>query len=218
VNLVDPEGLSTWVMQNDDGTYRVVGGNLSDRDRSVFVVDENNVPQFTLGYSLTIYSFFNTDDGNNKPMIGAKIDLNDNSGILFTHKMTTETPPLLYYMANALNGEEYDFKVTNGTDKKYSETLMYYRGMPLFEDDGKGIVIASARDIGNYVAGYQAGARAISWVESRIAFDALESISHHKLTQEALGTQTAQLRGWSDGRFSVQGKSSSIIRFLLRRL
>ena len=37
VNIIDPDGKSTWVINNSDGTYRIVGGNLKDEDRNIYV-------------------------------------------------------------------------------------------------------------------------------------------------------------------------------------
>ena len=45
-----------------------------------------------------------------------------------------------------------------------------YRGMSF---EGK---VASARDIGNYAAGYVAGTHGFSWGATQLAFDALETI------------------------------------------
>lgn len=49
-----------------------------------------------------------------------------------------------------------------------------YRGM-LFRDDYGHTLFASARDIGNYGAGYIAGVSGQTWGASCKAFDALES-------------------------------------------
>jgi hypothetical protein len=37
INRIDPDGRSTWVMNNSDGTYQVVGGDLNDKDLSIYI-------------------------------------------------------------------------------------------------------------------------------------------------------------------------------------
>ena len=216
VNLVDPTGMSTWVTQNADGTYSVVGGDLYDDDLGIYLAlgEEGNWQKGTekIGETMTMTSFYNADDEYNEWMIGAKIDLNDYSGISFINKMTSIPPPLLYYSYYAYPRRKYDFKVTNGEDKQYSSVIDYYRGMPFKNDKKGGLIIASARDIGNYVAGYQAGARGILWSTARIAFDALESIQNRRMKSEGSGTQEAEYWGWKDGRHSIFGITSSILR------
>nr|MBW0161513.1 hypothetical protein [Sediminibacterium sp.] len=81
------------------------------------------------------------------------------------------------YMGNAKGGEPLDFKtrdIPNGLTRQ-GETQYSYRGMSF---NGK---IASARDIGNYSAGYVTGVNGFNWNSSRFAFDALE-------TKQAKGT------------------------------
>ena len=63
-----------------------------------------------------------------------------------------------------------------------------YRGMPI----GYGIY-ASARDIGNYVAGYYAAANGIPWRAARFVFDLYQG------TEEGISTQNAQYLGWTEG-------------------
>ena len=66
--------------------------------------------------------------------------------------------------------------------------------MPLLTRLNGVIVIVSARDVGNLVAGYYAGANGFSWTLSRAAFDKYEG------KPEALSTQAAQYYGWSMSR------------------
>ena len=118
VDLVDPDGRSTNVRYDPDiKKYKVVGGDAEDNDLSIYVVNDNMERLYKLGNSLTPYSFYNTDKKDGKEigwMIGAEIDINDISGISFISSITKYPPPLLYYMANAVNGKKYDFKMTNG--------------------------------------------------------------------------------------------------------
>ena len=39
--------MSTWVTDNGDGTYEVVGGNLEDKDRGIYIVTQNKDGSFS---------------------------------------------------------------------------------------------------------------------------------------------------------------------------
>lgn len=55
--------------------------------------------------------------------------------------------------------EKYDFESTNGTDKVVStKPNYYYRGMTVGTAEDGLAVYTSAREIGNFVAGFVAGA------------------------------------------------------------
>ena len=71
---------------------------------------------------------------------------------------------LISYMDNARNHEFLNFKAWE---------IDHYRGMPIWKEGGKQ-VFSSARDIGNYVAGYYAAANGFSWSISRLAFDSYQ--------------------------------------------
>lgn len=73
-----------------------------------------------------------------------------------------------------------------------------YRGMP-FKDAGTDIAYASARDIGNYVAGYIAGRVGMNWKTARMGFDALESAQNRRLSSEGMTTQKAERMGYEAG-------------------
>ena len=106
-------------------------------------------------------------------------------------------------MPNAINGKKYDFKMTNGQKEViYNEPIKYYRGVRFDQKPIGEMTIASARDIGNYIAGYEAGVNGISWPMARIAFDGLQSIKSERLDHEPKGTQIAQLKGWIHGTLS----------------
>jgi hypothetical protein len=62
----------------------------------------------------------------------------------------------------------------NESRGKITVAQYMYRGM-LFRDDHGHTLFASARDIGNYSAGYIAGVSGQTLGASRKAFDALES-------------------------------------------
>ena len=170
MNLVDPNGKSTWVTAKSNGTYVVCGGDINDGDLSVYVVHKDNgdyIKDYSIGVTLTITSFYDSTIKEWKE--GSVINLNDSSGLLFLSSIINNTPSLGEYLENAQNVRKYDFKASNGQDI-VKEELNYYRGMPI----GNG-VIASARDIGNIGAGYMAGVYGISYFFARMAFDAYET-------------------------------------------
>ena len=173
IMLVDPTGMESEradhidVRKNKDGSYTVVGG-VANTDKNVYVVDEKG--QRTgqiLGQMLTEYSFH---DERGNAVKGTVINLKDKSGQNFIDN-EIKNIGFVDYINNAKGGEPLDFKVrgmSNGI--KDNERKQYvYRGMLL---DGK---IASARDIGNYAAGYVAGVYGMSWDVARFGFDALET-------------------------------------------
>ena len=200
VNAVDPTGESTWVVPNGDGTYRVVGGDIYDGDLTIYSLSfQLGTFAFDpLGASLTITSFYDSDANNGEGAwaYGSIIDPYDDSGRVFLNDFITNTPEIGYYMENATGGELYDFKRTNGTeggDKK----LDMYRGMPIAT-----FIYASARDIGNYAAGYIAGAYQIPWKYARKEFDKLQSKQEGKPAIEGISSQNAQYVGWQRGKQS----------------
>jgi len=194
IYFIDPDGMSAFgfdeldipeldlddldVMKNSDGTYTVVGGQANS-DRNIYVVgNDGKRTGEVVGQMLTDYSFH---DNNGDAVLGAKINPNDQSGQNFFNN-EIQSVGLFEYMGNAKGNEKYDFK-TRGIDTKgeMSNEQYHYRGMP-FEDK-----IASARDIGNYGAGFVAGKNVIPWFASRLAFDALES---HQSIQRKGGLKT----------------------------
>ena len=184
VLLMDIDGKRTFVHDLGDGKYQVVGGKL-DFNNKIYVVNADNTyklddkgNRITIGRSLTKYSFFNSD--KHMWATDAIINMNDQSGIEFVSSMTNELFHLGDYMEGAKKGNDYDFK--NSTNNMYN-------GMP-FNDAG---IIASARDIGNFVAGYYAGANGFSWAASRIAFDLYQG------GIEGVSSQSAQWIGWQHG-------------------
>ena len=203
VSMVDPNGASTWVVQDPGGYYRVVGGDLDDEQLTVWVVrfDENgNVQQlYSIGETPTVTSFYNSDTSSWE--VGAIIRMNDYSGRDFLNLMANLKIPLYWYMINAIPGGIFDFKKTNGSFATiYNDTQDYYRGMPIGLTNNGNTIISSARDIGNIVAGYMAGVRGVTWGETRFACDILESIqTHGKRKTEGVSSQNAQYYGWIIG-------------------
>ncbi|MEG2403244.1 MAG: RHS repeat-associated core domain-containing protein, partial [Muribaculaceae bacterium] len=197
INAIDPDGMSTWVIANSDGTYRVVGGILDD-DKNIYSVSFNDgtMSTKTIGETSSVTSFYNSDANNGEGAwaIGSTINPNDNSGQNFLSGIVGDTPSLGDYILNARNNKKYDFKVTNGTIKNSD----IYRGMPIGKTNGK-TIYSSARDIGNMAAGFVAGVHGFSWMESRIAFDSYQSYSSGRFTSEGISTQNAEYYGWREG-------------------
>ena len=150
---------------------------------------------------------------NNKAVKGAIISLGDMSGNDFLNDlMGTNEPNIIDYMANGKGGEQYDFK-TNGPNGEVnwmegnvpdSEKTQYaYRGVLFSIDTGDKAdnvaVVASARDIGNFAAGYIAGNNGLTWGTSRLGFDTLQSKQQGTFATEGQTTQQAQRVGHNVG-------------------
>lgn len=213
VKYVDPDGRSTNVVDNGNGKYTVVGGDLKNKkDLNVYIVDSKDHSKRLgqLGKSASLTSFYNDDA---QAFMGT-IDPKDDSGKNFLNKALHNTPTMGDYMANANNGQEYDFKSSNGTKKQiYDNPSDYYRGMSLGVDKDGQTVYSSAREIGNIVAGFIAGANDMTWSASRVAFDALQSKKNHRLSSEGIPTQTGEAIGWKLGNsLSPQVKFSNFLR------
>lgn len=198
VNYVDLDGRSTWVIDYAEGQYQVVGGNLDDNDRNIYVGSFNKdgifVPTGPIGVSTSMTSFYNTDTkGGGSWQVGSIIDMNDNSGDRFLSNLISNNPPMIDdYMLNARNNHFYDFKVTNGTNHPING-IDIYRGMPI-DVDGEGKrIVTSARDIGNIAAGYVAGINGMPWGATKIAFDIYQG------GKEGKSTRNAEYYGWCLG-------------------
>jgi len=206
VNLVDPDGMETWVILYD-GEYQVIGGILND-DLNIYEYHMDEDGNYTvrgesIGLSATSTSFYNSDTG--EWAVGSLIDPDDNSGIDFLSKMAGVT--LIDYVDKARTNHEYDFKVTNGTqsvteDAKQKPKEYSMRGMPITKTNDGQVVYASARDVGNIAAGYVAGSNGISWGLTRLTCDAYQSLEASRknkriiLEREGRTTRSAQKVGW----------------------
>jgi RHS repeat-associated protein len=207
IKYIDPDGRSTNVTKNGDGTYTVVGGNLNDKDKGIYVGAQDDKGNFTrtsdnpIGKRTSMTTFYNDDkkeDGSDKGWMG-QINPGDNSGKKFLANIMYDTPSLTDYIPNARNGDKYDFKSTNGTDKKiYSTDQEYYRGMPMGTSEDGLTVYSSARDIGNMGAGYVSGANGLTWGLARLGFD-LYNFKQNGVYPEGSSTQNPELNGWKLG-------------------
>ncbi|WP_304251767.1 RHS repeat domain-containing protein [Phocaeicola plebeius] len=211
VKLKDPDGNHVEVTLNEENKYIVTGGVLNN-DKNIYIMKDGKRTGEILGKSLTKYSFFGS---NNKVVVGAPIDMSDKSGQNFFDKDIVESKiDVIYYMANATGGQKYDFKTVGIKDRgNMSKTQYSYRGMPFTDENGNKF-IASARDIGNYSAGYMAGISGQGWEASRAAFDALESVQMRKFSTEAMVSQAAEKAGFDRGHKKYWQQQYEVQRIL----
>ena len=209
VKLVDPDGNHIEVVSNNDGTYTVKNGQVN-KDKNIYIIDkEGKRTGKVLGEMLTNYSFF---DDNENVVTGAIIDTKDNSGKEFLEKVSQSDINLFEYVFNEKEGGRSDGKMdfkTNGiTDNmtKKEKELYPYRGMPLGGCLGieKKNVYGSARDVGNYAAGYMAGSRGLSWMVTRIGFDGYNMLSNECFQVEKKVSTVPQKMGYDYG-FATKG-------------
>ncbi|SDI87545.1 RHS repeat-associated core domain-containing protein [Chryseobacterium taeanense] len=225
IRFIDPDGrgvTSTGVRDNKDGTYTVVNAKPNDGNTGIYLVDENDNYDVNTSHhianSLTPRSFTG-DDGN--AVVGAIINPGDLSGNDFLNDlMGSNEPDIFTYMANGKGGEQYDFK-TNGPNgevngiqeiPKDQRAAYTYRGVLFSVDTGDKTdnvsVIASARDIGNFAAGYIAGNNGLAWGVARLGFDGLQSTQEGKLATEGQTTQQAQKVGHNVGYKKYNDRST----------
>ncbi len=203
IHIVDPHGCETHVKQLEDETYEVIGGILND-DNNIYIFSQDQDGNYTIkgnsiGETLLKTSFYNSD--SESWAIGSVINPRDQSGSDFLDDIIGNSPTLGDYIANAGNGEKYDFKKTNGMDNKQMD-IDTYRGMPISYNEQTGTVIyTSARDVGNIAAGYIAGINGMPWKASRIAFDTYQiSVDG---TLEGKSTRNAEYHGWRLGSYTT---------------
>ena len=208
VMIVDPDGrhLEVSRYKNKFGVYEVVGGEADD-DLNIYL-DYGTENQTIIGRALTEYSFMYD---NGKAVKGAIIDLYDVSGQLFLDKFMKKSPFIISYMLNAQGGEIYDFKEIGNIETTDEEITIYHnRGMSVNINGKK--YLASARDVGNFVAGYMAGKSGLSWDIARLGFDALEtkqnlSLKNLRFMHEELPTTKAQWKGFEIGHETPEGRT-----------
>lgn len=204
VKYTDPTGMleSTDVTDNGDGTYKVVGGNLNDGDKGIYVVDKNGKRTGQkIGESLTMYSFYNADtwDADEGMKIGwvGSIDTNSHeSGNLASNFMKKAEGIFIgSYMTKATDGKKYDFKRDGNPDN--NDRDFHHRGSKWGVKNDGTQVYGTARDAGNFAAGYIAGVNNLSWGQARSGFDALELVKSGNL--EGLQSTLSQRAGHNMG-------------------
>jgi hypothetical protein len=201
----DDSGESTIVSKNSDGTYSVSGGNANDGDRGIYLDDGNGGKGAQIGVSLTTHSFFG-DDG--KAVKGTIIDLSSTEGQGFlSAKILGSNLSGFEYALNAVNGGRLDFKALNEISNKGQLTIDQYRYRGSVMYDG---TIASARDIGNFAAGFVAGSNGMTWGTARVVFDAYQSYKSRGLMREGIPTQLAQRKGFDAGAKVFQQKNATV--------
>ena len=199
----DPEGRFLEVNDNGDGTY-VISGGEANSDKNIYIMKDGKRTGDVLGQMLTEYSFFDDD----QLVEGAVIDTTDTSGSDFLNNFKENTPDLFSYMDKARNGKEYDFKDTGKGDKVGDDLNKYrHRGMQLGKDSNGNKIFGSARDVGNYAAGYVAAKSGLYWGEARLGFDLYQSYKSGKPSTEGPATQAAQALGYAAGWDTLKGKS-----------
>jgi RHS repeat-associated protein len=207
IYLIDSKGDSTFVKDLGSGKYQVVGGNIAGDHNGIFIRNDDGGLGEMIGYSLAPESFYNPED---QEWMGI-IDKNDDSGRNFLNQNTQNLPQVITYIFNAGNNEKFDFKSTNGTDKvKFTSHQDYYRGMPIMGKVNDQTVFASARDVGNILAGYVAGADGQTPLFTRIGFDLYQSYRAGVITAEHRSTQAPQAIGYAIGRLVLYNQVISI--------
>lgn len=88
LKYIDPTGCSTYVIKNEYGTYRVVGGNLDDNDLNIYSINFKDGKYdgiSSIGTITSITSFYDSYANNREGAwaIGSIIDPTDNSGKQF---------------------------------------------------------------------------------------------------------------------------------------
>ena len=200
INFIDPTGRYTKVVEQSDGTYKVIGGKL-DKDLNVYLYRKNEDGELmntgiSIGETTSATSFYYSEE--KRWATESVIDLKDPSGKNFLNKIMKSPPFLTEYVDKARNNHPFDFKVTNGTGELLKKSE-FYRGMSIGETkDGKNL-ITSARDIGNITAGYVAAYNGLSYAEARIGFDGYQSITNDKIQLEGISTRNAELYGFNWG-------------------
>ena len=206
INMIDPDGRSTEVVEAGEGIYKVVGGNLNDKDKGIYILDKDGNRTGKLGESLTMYSFYNEDTQDGESQTGWKgtIDVNSTESRDLVEKFVNNADniSLLEYMPNATDGKKYDFK-RNG-DPNSDDRNDHHRGS-LWETKEDGTrVYGTARDAGNYSAGYIAGLNNLSWGQARAGFDGLEilksALKGHFVTGEGRQSTLSQRLGHNRGK------------------
>ncbi len=202
LRFVDPTG--TWSIDHievsvDNNNNYVVQNGVIDDDLNIYIVEDGIRTGEILGQMVTAYSFF-SDQGN--VITGAVIDPNNNSGRDFLEQIKNEDPNLLTYIPNAVHEGKYDFKTSETIPNGMTLEKHANRGMPITENENY-TVYGTARDIGNYAAGFVSGRNGLSWNETRIGFDAYQTGTRKLLkgewSPEPQVSQAAQRLGFDAG-------------------
>ncbi|MGM9869894.1 MAG: RHS repeat domain-containing protein, partial [Sodaliphilus sp.] len=198
IAFVDPTGNSTRVVSLGDDKYRVESVNLKDNDKNIYVKKNGKI--FSIGVTPCLTTFYaSKKNGNGGQVVKSIINLKDNSGTDF-QKQVKLNPDIAHYVNDwGRSGHKWDFKNVGYSKEKGDKQLYQYRGMPIGRNPEGKKIICSARDLGNWAAGYISGVNGISWSMSRMAFDLYEMISNRRIGVEENSTVNAEFWGWSEG-------------------
>lgn len=103
-------------------------------------------------------------------------------------------------MPNATDGNKYDFKRSGDPDN--NDRNYHHRGS-LWSTNSDGTkVFGTARDAGNFAAGYISGLNNLSWGASRLGFDVLELLKsgHREGLQSTLSQRMGHNLGYPIGQ------------------
>ncbi len=201
VKYVDPNGKWIAVTCNADtrASYTVIGGVVDMDDRNIYVVGngydvgkEGKPKDATiLAQTATPYSFSNE---NGKVISGSTIDMTDKSGDSFLSQFQNNEISLLRYVFENPNREGNQSGRNKGNcDFKYGGDVN--RGMPLSLLGGK---IGTARDVGNFAAGYLAARKGIPYGLTMWAFDKYQNYTSGTAGEPPV-SRWAQLIGFGIG-------------------
>lgn len=194
---MDPIGESTQVVSLGNKLYRVQSVNLNDNDKNIYVVRDGK--QQIIGVTPSLTTFYASGkDGKGGTVVKSIINLNDKSGMSFKKSVKLNPNLAMYVNDWGRSGHRWDFKNMGNLN---NSIIYQYRGMPIGEDNSGKIIITSARDLGNWAAGYIAGVNGVSWLNTRMAFDLYEMISNRRIGIEERSTVNAEFLGWQDGTY-----------------
>lgn len=156
-----------------------------------------------------MFSFYNEDKQDREDQVGweGTFDVNSTESGDLVKKFMGEANGLELgeYMENATDGKKYDFK-RNG-DPENNDRENHHRGSEFYRKEDGTKVYASARDAGNFSAGYYAASQGLSWKQARFGFDGLEIIKSalkgHFVSGEGRQSTHAQALGYARRKYGM---------------
>ena len=153
-----------------------------------------------------MYSFHNEDSQDGVGQTGWKGTIDPNStearDFINSFKAEAENISLSEYIPNATDGKKYDPKRKG--DPENNDREFHHRGSLFGKTEDGMPIYASARDAGNFAAGYIAGVKDLSWLQARIGFDGLEFgkslFKGHLVFSEGRQSVLAQIEGFKLGK------------------
>ena len=189
-----------------------------DSDRNIYIIKDGHRTGEILGQMFTRYSFFSSKN----ELIKSTIDPNNDTGNIFLTEVQATVPLLTDYIGfrglenSGKNFGRYDFK-SNGisevqemSKEAFNVDLYYYRGMPI-SISGK-TYYGTARDVGNYAAGYIAARNGLGIISTLLGFDIYQSYTMKRLEIEPPVSRVPQLWGYWQGYGEYLKKNSVQIK------